>query len=185
MLLASALQPGTIRFGHRVRHIITRQCSVADRQAGCLTLGFDDGSSAGPFDLVVAADGLAGSICARHSSSYKSVCDRLAIIGDARWARPRFWDLGMAQRARGADVALQDGARLGVSILEDIQAHATLISGGKRPLTPWMPSRLRLGFFAAQPPSFCARHSRKVVLLLLIVLVGWGRTIGEVRPCRN
>ena len=133
----------------------------------------------------VAADGLAGSICARHSSSYKSVCDRLAIIGDARWARPRFWDLGMAQRARGADVALQDGARLGVSILEDIQAHATLISGGKRPLTPWMPSRLRLGFFAAQPPSFCARHSRKVVLLLLIVLVGWGRTIGEVRPCRN
>lgn len=65
----------------------------------------------GPFDLVVAADGLFGltSNCPNEIP---------VVIGDARWQREMwFWDFGRRRRQRGADIAICDAIELGEIIL--------------------------------------------------------------------
>ena len=65
----------------------------------------DQGQDYGPFDLVVAADGIFGQTSLNHLG---------AVIGDARWYQDVwFWDFGRRRIREGGDIAITDGIELG------------------------------------------------------------------------
>jgi hypothetical protein len=65
----------------------------------------------GPYRIVVGADGV-NSVIRRHAlrGTY--------LIGDARWAKDRWCDMGLRRIRRGADTAMNDGMMLGRLIVE-------------------------------------------------------------------
>lgn len=60
----------------------------------------------GPFLSVIGADGVLSKVrvCALQGTF---------LVGDARWASDRWYDLGLRRIDRGADIALRDGLELG------------------------------------------------------------------------
>ena len=97
--------------------------------------------------MVVGADGLVASVEAAHATSARA---RLAQIGDARWARSRWWDLGVARIRHGADTALQDGASLG----------AKLAGWARQRPSGALLEPPDLGEFAVQPTTLRKGHRR-------------------------
>jgi hypothetical protein len=95
----------SIRYGHCVIGIE----QVPDGRLLCLLDG--DRPAVGPFDIVVGADGVL--------SRFRLLppCGRVALVGDARWAQDRWWDLGAARIQCGADLAIRDGLELGKLLL--------------------------------------------------------------------
>ena len=65
----------------------------------------------GPFHTVIGADGV-------RSTVRKHALRNTFLIGDARWANERFYDLGAKRIHQGADMALLDGIELGHAIFE-------------------------------------------------------------------
>ncbi|KAL3797504.1 hypothetical protein HJC23_009868 [Cyclotella cryptica] len=60
----------------------------------------------GPYQCIVRADGVL-SLC--RSSAFRGIF----LVGDARWANDRWYDLGLQRIKRGADIAIMDGVTLG------------------------------------------------------------------------
>ena len=133
LLLARSLHSGTLRPGSRVIRVFTDDMG----RARC---HLDGNEVLGPFDLIVCAHGQFCSyeICVNTcvhdgvlSSNTRMVGaaaepGAVAVIGDARWVRKRWWDLGTARRARGANVALLDGLDLGERVLACAEECAQL-----------------------------------------------------------
>ena len=65
----------------------------------------------GPYRTVVGADGVFSVI---RSSALRGTY----LIGDARWAKDRWYDLGLRRIRRGGDMAMNDGVDLGRIIAE-------------------------------------------------------------------
>lgn len=63
----------------------------------------------GPFQCVVGADGVL-SLC-RSTALRKTF-----LVGDARWASDRWYDLGLRRINQGADIAMMDGVTLGEAL---------------------------------------------------------------------
>jgi hypothetical protein len=60
----------------------------------------------GPYPIVVGADGVNSMI------RQQALCATY-LIGDARWARDRWYDMGLRRIRRGAELAMNDGMELG------------------------------------------------------------------------
>ena len=77
----------------------------------------------GPYRIVVGADGV-NSVIRRHAlrGTY--------LIGDARWAKDRWYDMGLRRIRRGADTAMNDGMMLGRLIVEGEERCGGEGSGG-------------------------------------------------------
>ena len=121
-----------IHYGCRITDIVRRiQPSSSSSTSSCCCLfylktttnnsgGQQQGQEFGPFDTLVVADGLFGSITQQFISSrtlYSNNNDldkiRTAIIGDARWQyEVGFWDFGQRRRKRGGDIAMVDAMEL-------------------------------------------------------------------------
>lgn len=82
-------------------------------------LVMDDERIHGPFDLVVVANGLFGGEKLLEKAS--------ARIGDCRWHQERrFWfDFGITRIKRGADIAIQDGLRIGRQLEKNLHKIVT------------------------------------------------------------
>ena len=76
------------------------------------------------FDLVVLAQGMS------HIQVSPQVAHSVAVLGDAQWARQRWWDLGLARLRRGADTALCDAIEL--AALVSAQPASIVQSSGLR-----------------------------------------------------
>ena len=78
----------------------------------------------GPFNLVIAANGL--SFGEKDlSPKWKQDCD--AIIGDCRWYQNLWWDLfGFTRIQRGGAIAIEDGFKLGQRLIakQDLNVFA-------------------------------------------------------------
>mmetsp|Transcript_38515 Transcript_38515/g.38884 ORF Transcript_38515/g.38884 Transcript_38515/m.38884 type:complete len:216 (-) Transcript_38515:25-672(-) len=79
----------------------------------------DDERIYGPFDLVVVANGLFGGGKLMKKASLR--------IGDCRWHQERrFWfDFGITRIKRGADIAIQDGFRIGRQLEKNLHKVLT------------------------------------------------------------
>ena len=100
--LACKLPEGALRLGTRCRGL-----SEAEGKLFCdLESGWE-----GPFDLVVAADGLRSSVrrCAAASSE---VASQVLLLGDARRGFQRERDLGVGRIYQGGNAALAEGLAL-------------------------------------------------------------------------
>ena len=69
----------------------------------------------GPFDLVVAANGVRSTF---RNCNIASV----AVIGDSRWVQNRWWDFGTRRLQQGADIAIRDALKLGAIVLNHIKS---------------------------------------------------------------
>lgn len=69
----------------------------------------------GPFDLVVAANGV------RSTFRYCNIAN-VVVIGDSRWVQNRWWDFGTRRLHQGADIAIRDAVRLGAITLTHIES---------------------------------------------------------------
>ena len=67
-------------------------------------------STHGPFQSVVGADGVLSMV-------RKSALKGTYLIGDARWAKDRWYDFGLQRINQGADMALLDGLKLGQALI--------------------------------------------------------------------
>lgn len=125
-----------IRYGHRVLSVDIRgfvQCLVNDK--GLVKMG--------PFDLVVAADGVRSPF--RHCVQG---C-RVALVGDARWVQDRF-DLGTTRIHCGADIAIREG----------IELARLLVNANIR--------SCRLGKFCARRKNLEIRTRRAIFFFLVV-----------------
>lgn len=129
----------------------------------------------GPFDLVVVANGVMSSLKQRHtrrpspSSSSSSTTarrtekGRIAMIGDVRWVRARWWDYGTKRIREGANVAMRDGLDLAELLLSQ------LAKDGK------LPNQTDLGIYCAadrvRPFSTLQRLFTVVVVIVAILVV--------------
>ena len=97
--LAASLQPGTLLCGRRV-------ISVEEGADGRLSAAVEHGACVAA-DVIVIASGMASP------SISPSAIHRTALVGDARWASARWWDLGATRIRYGADMAMTEGLELG------------------------------------------------------------------------
>mmetsp|Transcript_39937 Transcript_39937/g.83891 ORF Transcript_39937/g.83891 Transcript_39937/m.83891 type:complete len:301 (-) Transcript_39937:612-1514(-) len=107
----------------------------------------DNGTSVrifGPFQLVVGADGVFSTV-RRHA--LRNTC----LIGDARWARDRWYDLGLRRIRRGGDIALLDGLQLGGALVKEKESLQL--------------QSLRMKFDAAEI------HRRRKMLRIIVAIV--------------
>lgn len=86
----------------------------------------------GPFHILVGADGVLStcrklqketisflpSIAPSSKQSFINATLPVCLIGDARWARDRWWDLGLLRIQSGADISLQDGLAMGELLVQ-------------------------------------------------------------------
>ncbi len=116
------------------------------------------GDEFGPYDLVVAADGLFGEFSLKANGSIT------ARIGDSlryseRWI---WWDFGATRIQTGADTAIRDGLELGKRLLH-LYSNNTAIKGD---------TNLLLKEFAMPYPDIASwRKQRKIALIMMIIPV--------------
>jgi 2-polyprenyl-6-methoxyphenol hydroxylase-like FAD-dependent oxidoreductase len=89
--------------------LAANSCSIEERDG--VYLLDHKGTIRGPFRLVVGADGVL-------SRFRMSKHQRVALIGDARWAADIFWDLGMSRINQGGNIAMLDAIELGALIID-------------------------------------------------------------------
>jgi len=158
LLLARCLSPECLHLGWKVLRV-----GRAPGSACGLFCHLEDGVSTGPYDIVIGAQGqlltyeppAAPPVEALGGAPEDGL---LAYVGDARWVRRRRWDLGMARRARGANMALCEGAELARRLRDGWPEG---LAGVKR----------RLGHFDARPWPTVASALKLLLLLLREVLV--------------
>ncbi|KAL9189466.1 hypothetical protein ACHAXT_009141 [Thalassiosira profunda] len=114
----------------------------------------DDERIVGPFRSVVGADGVLSTL---RSTALKGTY----LIGDARWCKDRWWDLGLQRIDRGADMALMDGCELGEAIVNSRNASDAKDQASK----PELPVQARAKFGAFK----IARRQRKRQLAFLAI----------------
>ena len=67
----------------------------------------------GPYKYIIGADGVLSQV---RSKAFHSTY----LIGDARWAQDRYYDLGYQRIKMGANIALLDGLELGQMLVYDM-----------------------------------------------------------------
>eukprot|EP00438_Fugacium_kawagutii_P011453 Skav234943 [mRNA] locus=scaffold2817:19403:20146:- [translate_table: standard] len=103
--LANQLPAGVLRFGKAC----TGLRSGEDQGIFCVVDGTDGTLELGPFDLLVAADGLRSSV--RQSCAGLADLSRIFLLGDARRGFRRERDLGFSRIYEGGNQALLEGLR--------------------------------------------------------------------------
>jgi hypothetical protein len=117
----------------------------------------DSSTTYGPYHCVVGADGVL-------SKCRTSAMLGTYLIGDARWANDRFYDLGLRRIKQGSDLALMDGLALGEEMV------VGLVKGKN---TPEAQVLLKMSENAKR--KYCARKifyrktNRQLVILSLLL----------------
>ena len=88
-----------------------------------VSIATDEGKTTelGPFDIVVAANGLSyrGKKGSESSFLCSSIRNSIAVIGDARWYKTLWWNLfGFLRIKKGAAIAMMDGVELGRRLID-------------------------------------------------------------------
>jgi len=111
-VLAESLLPGTLKLGWQLG-------GLREAADGRLLCEFAPAGSAaaGPFDLVVGADGLLSRVRACAGSASPPLRRRLALLGDARRIFGREWDAGLSRIRGGANQALDEAMDLACQLL--------------------------------------------------------------------
>lgn len=163
----------TIRYSHKVVNVIKRRTATTTscggyhpnnrrrrrRRTHHYFVETDTQQRYGPFDLVVAADGLFGRrtiemVHEDRSEDDADDCDGtgFARIGDGRWLDRIWWDFGTTRIKCGANIAIQDGLQLGKLLVDQ---------GGYD---------FDLGKFTEPSPSAQSRRWIRRLSLLLLLL---------------
>ncbi|CAE8607496.1 unnamed protein product [Polarella glacialis] len=111
-MLARSLLPGTLQMG----------CVLAgfrEGPDGRLSCELEDGTIAGPFDLVVGADGLLSKVrTLANERRHRHLRARLLLLGDSQRCFGREWDAGLPRIRAGGNKALEDAVALAEQLLE-------------------------------------------------------------------
>jgi 2-polyprenyl-6-methoxyphenol hydroxylase-like FAD-dependent oxidoreductase len=122
----------TIRYSCRIVRVEQQRSMIDDDDddgAQYFMMIDDKGQSHGPFDVVVAADGLFGQ-------EWNSSSTMTAVMGDARWQYDMwFWDFGQTRIQRGGDIAICDGLELGQRLVKG-EALGDKFAAKARPRIP-------------------------------------------------
>ena len=119
----------------------------------------DSSTTYGPYDCVVGADGVL-------SKCRTSAILGTYLIGDARWANDRFYDLGLRRIKQGSDLALMDGLSLGEEMV------IGLVEGKDA-----SDAQVRLKISEDAKRKYCARNifyrktNRQLVILSLLLAI--------------
>ena len=124
----------------------------------------------GPFDLVVVANGVMSSLKQRHTkipsssattTTRRTENGRIAMIGDVRWVRARWWDYGTKRIREGANVAMRDGLDLAELLLSQLAKDGSL------------PNQTDLGIYCAadRVRPFSTRQRLFTVIAVIVAIL--------------
>ena len=106
----------------------------------------------GPFRYVIGSDGV-------HSIAHKCTKRGIYLVGDARWAKDLWYDLGLQRIRQGANMAMIDGYELG-------KAFVMLKGDGQSISSTSVPSK-----FCACEIARWKRTKRRITFLMTALMI--------------